>query len=56
MFKIIKESKKLNEDKENLIKALRILFDNSTLDNVKKVSQAKQIANALNIDASQLVD
>lgn len=49
------ESKQLNEDEQNLVKMLKILFDNSTLSDARKIMQAKQIANALNIDEKQLV-
>lgn len=53
---ILIESKKLNENEESLIKVLKILFDNSTLSNVKKVAQAKQLASALGIDEKKLVN
>lgn len=55
MFKIVKE-RKLNENEESLIKVLKILFDNSTLSNVKKVAQAKKLASALGIDDKKLVN
>lgn len=51
---ILVESK-LNEDKDSLVKALKILFDNSTLNNVKKVAQAKQLATSLGIDEKELI-
>lgn len=53
---IFVESKQLNENEQNLVKMLKILFDNSTLSDAKKIMQAKQIANALNIDEKQLVN
>lgn len=52
----LSESKRLNENEASLIKALKILFDNSTLSNIKKVAQAKQLAKALNIDETKLIN
>ena len=50
---IFLESKNLNED---IVSALKILFDNSTLDAAKKIIQAKQIAKSLGIDEKELIN